>query len=141
MQKNNLLKAALVILYDAKKRFLLQHRSADAKVLPGYWAFFGGGIKKHETPKDAVCREALEELNYILKDPVLFAEQRFELAGRNGHMYVYFEEFSGDKSNLKLNEGQGWGWYSLPQAQGLKMIGHDRSLLERLAKFLNKGKR
>jgi len=49
-------KIALVILYDSKKRLLLQHRSDDSKVLPGYWGFFGGNIEKGETPEKAVKR-------------------------------------------------------------------------------------
>jgi len=59
-------KVALIILYDHEKNFLLQHRTRDAAVLPDYWAFFGGGIKKGETPEDGVRREAYEELNYKL---------------------------------------------------------------------------
>ncbi|HIH17265.1 MAG: 7,8-dihydro-8-oxoguanine triphosphatase [archaeon GW2011_AR6] len=57
---------AVIILYDNKKRILLQHRGKNSPRLPGYWAFFGGGIEKGETPEQAVRRECKEELNYIL---------------------------------------------------------------------------
>lgn len=130
------LKAALIILYDSEKRFLLQHRSAGTKVLPNHWAFFGGGIKKGETPENTVRREALEELNYKLRKPKLFAEQNFRLDNIEGYMYVYIDAFYGDKSGLKLNEGRGWGWYNLPDIGRLKMAGHDRKLIELLARYL-----
>lgn len=81
-------KAALIILYDPERKFLLQHRTKDAAVLPDYWAFFGGGIKEGETPEDAVHREAFEELNYKLISPLFFIEQDFKICSTEGHMYI-----------------------------------------------------
>ena len=129
-------KAALIILYNNEKQFLLQHRTKDAVVLPDYWAFFGGGIKEGETPEDAVRREALEELNYKLKEPLFFVEQDFETDAIEGHMYVYIEAFDGNKSVLKLQEGQGWGWYKASEIDKLKMIDHDRQLVRSIDRYL-----
>ncbi|MDP2708681.1 MAG: NUDIX domain-containing protein [bacterium] len=56
---------ALIILFDQDKKILLQHRAEDAKRLPGYWGFFGGGIDQGETPEQAVRRETMEVLKYI----------------------------------------------------------------------------
>lgn len=129
-------KAALIILYDHEKRFLLQHRTNDAAVLPNYWAFFGGGIRVGETPEDAVRREAFEELNYKLKAPLFFTEQDFRADDIEGHMYIYIEAFDGDKSVLKLQEGQGWGWYKASEIDNLKMVYHDRQLIKSINKYL-----
>lgn len=129
-------KAALIILYDHEKKFLLQHRTKDAAVLPDYWAFFGGGIKEGEIPEDAVRREAYEELNYRLQAPQFFTEQDFNTDAIKGHMYVYIEAFSGSKSALKLQEGQGWGWYKASEINKLKMIDHDRQLIRSIDRYL-----
>lgn len=123
----------LLILYDSKKRFLLQHRTPDAKLLPGYWAFFGGGLKNGETTAAALYREAFEELNYRPRAPQLVLEQDFNECKTNGRLYVYIEAFDGDKSMLKLHEGQGWGWFKESDIDKLKMVGRDR----RIIRFIN----
>lgn len=129
-------KVALIILYDLENNLLLQHRTKDAAVLPDYWAFFGGGVKEGETPGDAVHREALEELNYKLKFPQFFTERDFKIGNAEGYMYVYIEAFDGNKSELKLQEGQGWGWYSISEIDTLKMIDHDRQIANLIGKYL-----
>jgi len=135
------LKVVIIILYDSGQRFLLQHRSKDAKVMPDYWAFFGGEIKAGETPKQAVLREAYEELNFRLKSPRKVIAQDFREANINGHMHVYVEYFNQDKSILKLQEGQGWGWFKDSQLAGLKMIERDRKIISSIANYLKNRKR
>lgn len=127
---------SLIILYDGEGRFLLQHRSIDAELLPGRWAFFGGGIEAGETPEDAVQREAREELNYSVKSPRLVCERDFEEKKTKGHMYVFVEHFSGNKDSLKLGEGQGWGWYGEGDVEKLDMIDRDRDTVRAIAKYL-----
>jgi len=128
---------ALIVLYDRERRLLLQHRTENAPVLPGYWAFFGGGIQEGETPEDAVRREAVEELNYKLKAPLFFIRQYFKTDTNEGYMYVYIEAFNEDKSFLTLQEGQGWGWYNESETDSLKMINHDREVIKLINQYLD----
>lgn len=130
-------RVSLIILYDSEKRFLLQHRTADARLLPDHWAFFGGGLKDGETPEDALRREALEELNYKVKAPKLIMELDFKEGSTEGHLYVYIDAFDGDMSILKLQEGQGWGWYKASEINGLKMIERDRQIIKSINTYLN----
>lgn len=132
---------ALIILYDFDRRFLLQHRTSDAKILPDYWAFFGGGIENNETPEDAIERETFEELNYKLKDMELFLEQSFKIKGIYDYRYFYIDAFHNNKSELILNEGQGWGWFNLAEAAGLKMADNDRHVIEMFNNYLDNGKK
>ncbi len=44
----------------------LQKRATDAKRLPGYFGFWGGGIESGETPEEALQREMREELGLNL---------------------------------------------------------------------------
>lgn len=130
-------KVALIILYDSQKRVLLQHRTNDARLLPDYWAFFGGGLKPEETPVEAVCREAYEELDYRLNMPQLVMEQPFTEGDTRGYMYVYIDFFDGDKNTLRLREGQGWGWFSEPELSRLKMIERDRQIIRYITQYLD----
>ena len=129
---------ALIILYDREKRLLLQHRTLDAWIMPDYWAFFGGGIKDRETPDEAVRREVFEELNYRAKAPELVYEQDYQIGDVRGYMYVFIQEFSGNKSALKLQEGQGWGGFKYTEISLLKMIEHDREVVRFVGRFIEK---
>jgi len=130
------LNVSLIVLYDSDRKLLLQHRTLDAPILPGYWAFFGGSIEDGESPEEAVCREAREELNCELKSPELFMEQDFTIDDKMGHMYVFIHSFYGDKTGLELREGQGWGWYKATKINCLKMIGHDREMVKKISEHI-----
>ncbi len=132
----NMINASLILLYDDEGRLLLQHRTGDAERLPGYWAFFGGEIDPGETPAAAIRREALEELDYHLRDPQFVTEKDCVLPNAAGHLYVYVDHYAGDKSLLKLKEGQGWGWFKASEIAGLKMIEHDRETVKAAAVFI-----
>ena len=129
-------KVVLIILYDAQNRLLLQHRTQDAKVLPGYWAFFGGGVKQGESLAEALQRESYEELNYTVENPRLIFEQDFQENNVSGHLYVYIDALRTDKSRLQLNEGQGWGWYKEIETAQLKMVERDRQIIKQIIEYL-----
>ena len=124
-----------IILYDSDKKVLLQHRTLDTAILPGYWAFFGGSIEKGENPEEAAIREAHEELNYNAKNLKLIIRLKIKLLGKELINNVFIE-LCKDKSSLKLNEGQGWGWYTIDETKKLKMIPHDRKVLEKIDKII-----
>ena len=123
-------KVAIILLVDEQNRFLLQHRTKDARTAPDYWAFFGGGIRPHETPLEAAIRESQEELSHRPQNPVEVHERDFLLPNLTGHMHVFVDRYQGDKGQLQLGEGQNWGWFSLQESQPLKMLDHDREVLE-----------
>lgn len=124
-----------IILYDINKKVLLQHRTKDTKILPDYWAFFGGSVEDSETPKEAAIREAYEELNFAAKNPKLVIRQGFKLFEKKRIKNVFIE-LCNDKSPLKLKEGQGWGWYAINDTRALKMVFHDREVLETINKVI-----
>ena len=125
--------AAIIILYDDKGRVLLQQRTDDAKKLPGFWAFFGGGIEEKESPKEAVIRECYEELRVSLVNQKLVLEREFSIKDEQGYMYVFVHTIE-DKKMIELHEGQGLGWFFLHEIKHLTMIEHDKEILEYLFK-------
>lgn len=120
---------AIIILYDQDKKILLQHRADDTERLPGYWAFFDGGIETGETPEQAVKRETFEELNYTLKNPRLIMKQDFLSKDETTEEYVFVEEFN-PNSKITLGEGQNFGWFHLSEINKLKIIDHDIEVLK-----------
>jgi len=122
---------ALIILYDTEKKLLLQHRDEGIKILPGYWALFGGEIEAGETPEEAVKRECYEELGFILKTPKLVMEQKYNSHGFEGTKNVFIEECL-DKSKLALHEGQSMDWFNIEETKKLKIVDHDRKVLEKI---------
>lgn len=116
--------AGIILIKD--KKILLQHRTDDAPVLPGYWGFFGGCVEQGETPEEAVRREAFEELGYVLKNPKLI----LTVERKSGTCYFFAEEYTGAK--LELNEGQGMDWFTIEEAKSLKMDSDDLKVLNKL---------
>ena len=117
--------AAIILLYNDQKEILLQHRTEDAKRLPGYWALFGGGIEEGETPEETVRRETFEELHYQLENPKKVMVQNF----REGKKYVFMEKYN-PSQKLELHEGQGMKWIKLSNIKEMKIIDHDKKVLK-----------
>lgn len=124
------------ILVDNEGRMLLQQRTYDAEIMPGYWAFFGGGVEKGETALDAVVREAKEELNFEMKKPHFVCKKNIKLNNAEGKLSVFIERFMNHKSELTLKEGRDWGWYLLEETKPLKMIEHDREILIEIKHYI-----
>lgn len=122
MQRRNV---AVVLLYDNDKKILLQHRAETAKRNPGFWAFFGGGIEKGETPVETVVRETREELGYNLSDPKLIMIQTPPGART---MHVFMKKYD-PSQKLVLNEGQDMRWISLPYPKEMKISDYYKEVL------------
>lgn len=126
---------SVLVLYNEQHQILLQHRSEDAVRLPNYWAFFGGGIKQHETPEQTVTREILEELEYPVINPQLVFTQKFLSKGDENTKYVFVEKYN-DTHPLVQHEGQGMRWLGFEDLKDLLIVDHDRIALLEVKKFL-----
>jgi len=130
---------AHVVLYNDKNRILIQHRTNDAPLYPSYWGFFGGAIKKEETPEVAAKREALEELNYNLVNPKLLFSFDYEYEDREyrGRKHVFLEKYS-KKFPIVQKEGQAMKWCTVEEAKALKFLDFNIHVLEKIEEFFDK---
>lgn len=126
---------ALFILFTAEGKILLQHGSNDAPRLPNYWAIFGGGVEEGESPTRALKREILEELSYHVQRPCFLMAQTFRDEKAENTKYVFIEKYQDQP--LQLGEGQAMGWFSPDETHGLKMIDHDRVVVEQIRNYLD----
>lgn len=125
------MKIALIILVDAKNRILLQQRTDDAPSDPGLWGLFGGHCDEGERPEDAVIREGLEELGIELRSPKLLHVWEFTDVNppRKGTRYYYCQRWE-SKSEIRVQEGQGWGWFSPDEVRALPLANYAGPILE-----------
>lgn len=75
------------------------------------WTFPGGGIKKHETPADAVRREAYEEVHVQLLDlrPLGTFQNNYEY--KNDTVHAYYATTNADKVIPRKGEILAFGWF------------------------------
>jgi 8-oxo-dGTP diphosphatase len=120
---------SVILLFNTEGKFLVQHRADDAKRSPGLWGFFGGGIEKDETPKQAVLRETKEELEYILTQPLQIQEHTLD----DFKKYVFVELYD-PSQQLIQHEGQAMRWVTCSELRALSTISHDMEVADLLEK-------
>lgn len=125
------------MLYDKDGKVLLQHRSKNAKRLPNYLGAFGGGIEKNETPEEGLRRELLEEIEYMVKSPILLSVDKWLQEDTEMTGYNFIERYD-DTQQIVQHEGQGYGWFTISDALQLKMIKQRRDALLKLKDYLAK---
>lgn len=119
---------AALLLVDGSGRILLQLRTKDAPFFPGWWGFFGGGVETGETPREALRREAEEELAYRVRAPLLALSMPYQHQHARGILHVFLEPY--DPSQLlELREGQGMGWFFPREVEKLHITPHDLAAL------------
>ena len=93
---------SMAVLYQ-QQSFLMQLRDDKDNILyPGKWGLFGGHLEPEELPQAGLIREVKEEINYSLKEPILFRSYCDSRVAR----YIYFAPLEVGLADLELNEGQ-----------------------------------
>lgn len=145
MELNNNIKykrrISLYILYSKEGKILLQKRDLKAPTLPGYWAFFGGGIENEEFPIDAVKREAQEELEVKLLNPIFLNRYVMEQDGGVIEKFIFIEKLKTSLKKLKKNqkEGDALGLFQISEIKkNLLFPKYNFVVLDDIEKYLKK---
>ncbi len=128
-------RVAVIIFYDEKKRILLQDRREISK-RGEEWGFFGGGIKKDETPEEALVREIKEELDYQLDNYYFLKEVHYVTPKFNITLYAFIAPLKDKLKKFNQKEGKKMKLYTLDQAKKLKMVPTDYPILDALKEVL-----
>lgn len=107
--------SSLLILWHRQHGFLMQRRSSDAPVMPDCIGFFGGGIRREESPLHAARRELQEELALTAVD-LDYAGRRVADVEPDHRELAYFfsAELSGDHYDAYEGDGAVWVDISCP---------------------------
>ena len=85
---------------------------------------------------EALIREIREELSYQVQNPNFLLAQKVRDGETDNTKYVFVEQYQDQP--LQLGEGQAMGWFSPDETHGLKMIDHDRFVVEQVRDYLNR---
>lgn len=125
-------KTAPVIIENLKGKVLLILRDNKPSIpYPNYWTVLGGFVEKGETPKQAVAREAKEELDYTIINFKFFKKYFSEDKKRNlkKEHNVFYSVGDYKLSDFKLQEGQEIRFLSKTEIQKLKMTPIGREII------------
>jgi len=98
-----------VVIFKENK-VLVQKRSANEEVFPGFWGVPGGTLETSDKTLDAALdREVMEEVGIKIKDSVLYANNTVEKEEYGNLYLVYYADYaSGDAKALEDTEEVRW---------------------------------
>ena len=99
--------------------YLLQLRDKKKNILyPNQWCFFGGRIKKNESPENCIIREMKEELSIKIK--ILMKIYECMNYKTNTYLNYFIIDTSSKIKKKNLAEGQNFGWLKKKKILNLK---------------------
>lgn len=113
--------------------FSIGHRMRfDCKITGPFWEAV---LKKEKVQR--THWNARSERNYRIevRNPYFLMEQTVRDEEDLSTKYVFVEQYQDQP--LQLGEGQAMGWFSPDETYELKMIEHDRAIVERMRDYLN----
>lgn len=114
----------------------LQKRSLTAKVLPGYYGFWGGGAEGDESPEEALIREVQEELGLKISISDVRLLNHYEFLSSIKDVYL-LESEDGFEETIVIGEGDYGTWFPLEEVFERKdMIFEDKVVLSDVERVL-----
>ena len=117
----------------------LQKRSADMKVLPNHFGFWGGGCEQGETPEQGLIRETREELGIELDIKTVELFNHYEFLGSIKNIFTLIAGDDWEKDH-NIGEGDYGQWFQIEEALSRNdIIFEDKVVLNDLERrFLKK---
>jgi len=116
----------------------LQKRSKDAKRLPDFFGFFGGGAENGENPEQALRREIIEETSFVPSGYTYLREYEFP---RSIKSIFYLEVGDEFEKQIEVKEGEYGKYFTEDEALNEpKLIEEDKIVLRDLFSKLRAGR-
>lgn len=125
------IRVVAAVIRDNERIFATQKGYGNYK---GWWEFPGGKIEQGETPRQALHREILEELDTDV-----------EVGSLIGHVQYTYPEFHLEmdcfwctviKGNLKLKEAEDARWLTKEDLFSVKWLPADLAVVEKIRELL-----
>ena len=117
-----------------KEGRILLARRPKGKKRAGLWEFPGGKLEPQEGPEEALKRELREELGVEVSVLKRLAEVDFDYPEVPIRLMGYFCRL--EEGEPRPLEGQGLGWFSPEEVEGLKLAPADILLWKEVKKAL-----
>ena len=116
----------------------LQKRAKDAKRLPDFFGFFGGGAENGESPEEALKREMMEEITFVPSGYTYFNEYDFPRSIKSIYYLEVGDEF---ERQIEVREGEYGRYFTEDEALNEpKLIEEDKIVLRDLFSKLRAGR-
>ncbi len=115
----------------------LQKRSKDAKRLPDFFGFFGGGAENGENPEEALKREMMEEISFVPSGYDFLKKYEFPRSIKSIYYLEAGDEF---EKQIEVKEGEYGKYFTEDEALSEpKLIEEDKIVLRDLFSKLRAG--
>ncbi len=122
-----------IILINSRKEILLLHREDKPGIdVPNKWSFVGGALDEGETPEEGIIRETKEEIDYDVKNIILF--KVYDDPGIQ--RYVFVGIINKKLSELTLTEGDDMNFFTVEDALMMDISKNTKRYIEEY--FLSK---
>lgn len=120
---------ALALQNTTDKKFLLARRGPGGSGA-GCWEFPGGKIELGETQEQALCREIIEELAFVLDPQQLTYVDKNEHAYENRKVRIFlFRCEVNYRPEFRLLDHDCADWYSVDQMKEINLSEADKSFI------------
>lgn len=117
---------AEVWIINSDNKVLIQKRSIQKKLYPNVWAMTGGSVILGENAKDAIVREAKEELNIEIDANKLILITKIKLPSYSLFIeaYIIKQDYDIDKMKLQEEEVSDVKWATIEEIDNLVNTGN-----------------
>jgi 8-oxo-dGTP diphosphatase len=117
----------VIILLNDQHQVLLVLRDQKCSIPePNTWNLLGGFMEEDESPREAIVREMLEEIEVDVGEVSFFRKYEWDDCDE----YIFWKNLNLDLNQVQLNEGQRLAYFSRSQIQQTQLAFECNKIIE-----------